>query len=257
VRRTELDAAVKKSFEDSDGTYGSPRVHTDLVEEGWKVSKKTIEVSMAAQDLVGRPKRRRRCLTRPDKAAQPIADLLKRDFSAERVNLKWCGDLTEIPTDEGKLYLAIVEDLASRRLPGFAIGEHHGAALATSALLMAAAVRGGNVEGVIFHSDKGSEYTADLFRAACGRLGVTQSMGRVGSCFDNAASESWNSTLEFELLSRRHFATKAQARAEVAAFIDRYNLIRRHSSAEMHSPVDYEAVLAARDAEASERAQAA
>ena len=214
VRRTELDAAVKKSFEDSDGTYGSPRVHTDLVEEGWKVSKKTIEVSMAAQDLVGRPKRRRRCLTRPDKAAQPIADLLKRDFSAERVNLKWCGDLTEIPTDEGKLYLAIVEDLASRRLPGFAIGEHHGAALATSALLMAAAVRGGNVEGVIFHSDKGSEYTADLFRAACGRLGVTQSMGRVGSCFDNAASESWNSTLEFELLSRRHFATKAQARAE-------------------------------------------
>jgi len=256
-RRGELDAAVKKSFEDSDGTYGSPRVLCDLLEDGWKVSKKTVEASMTAQGLVGRPKRRRRSLTRPDKAAQPIADLLKRDFSAERVNQKWCGDLTEIPTDEGKLYLAIVEDLASRRLPGFSIGEHHDAALATTALQMAAAVRGGNVEGVIFHSDKGSEYTADLFRAACGRLGVTQSMGRVGSCFDNAASESWNSTLEFELLSRRHFATKAQARQEIAAFIDRYNLVRRHSSAEMHSPVDYEAVLDARSTEASATDQAA
>ena len=257
VRRTSLDAAVKKSFEASDGTYGSPRVIEDLLEDGWKVSKKTVEASMAAQGLAGRPKKRRRSITRPDKAAQPVADLLQRDFSAERVNHKWCGDLTEIPTDEGKLYLAIVEDLASRRLPGFSIGEHHDAALATSALLMAAAVRGGNVDGVIFHSDKGSEYTADLFRAACGRLGVTQSMGRVGSCFDNAASESWNSTLEFELLSRRHFTTKAQARQAVAAFIDRYNRLRRHSSAEMHSPIDYEAVLAARHADASETAQAA
>jgi transposase InsO family protein len=257
VRRRELDAAVKKSFDDSDGTYGSPRVIEDLLDAGWKVSKKTVEKSMAAQGLVARPKRRRRCLTRPDKAAEPIADLLKRDFSAERINQKWCGDLTEIPTDEGKLYLAIVEDLASRRLPGFSIGEHHDAALATSALLMAAAVRGGNVEGVIFHSDKGSEYTADLFRAACKRLGVTQSMGRVGSCFDNATSESWNSTLEFELLSRRHFTTKAQARQEIATFIDRYNLIRRHSSAEMQSPVDYEAVLATRAAETSKTSQAA
>jgi putative transposase len=257
VRRAQLDAAVKQSFEDSEGTYGSPRIICDLVNDGWKVSKKTVEASMAAQGLAGRVKKRRRSLTRPDKAADPIADLIGRDFSADRVNQKWCGDLTEIPTDEGKLYLAIVEDLASRRLPGFAIGEHHDAALATTALQMAAAVRGGNVKGVIFHSDKGSEYTADLFRAACERLGVTQSMGRVGSCFDNAVSESWNSTLEFELLSRRHFATKAQARQEVAAFIDRYNFIRRHSSAEMHSPIDYEAILAARDAHAPETAEAA
>jgi len=257
VRRTSLDAAVKKSFEDSEGTYGSPRVICDLLDDGWKVSKKTVEASMAAQGLAGRVKKRRRSLTRPDKAAEPIPDLVKRDFSAERVNQRWCGDLTEIPTDEGKLYLAIVEDLASRRLPGFAIGEHHDAALAITALQMAAAVRGGNVEGVIFHSDKGSEYTADLFRAACRRLGVTQSMGRVGSCFDNAASESWNSTLEFELLSRRHFATKAQARREIAAFIDRYNHVRRHSSAEMHSPVGYEAVLAQRNSATSDTAAAA
>ena len=244
-------------YDNSDRTYGSPRVHRDLVEDGWKLSEKTVAASMAAQGLVARPKRRRRSLTRPDKAANPTPDLVQRDFSAERIDQKWCGDLTEIPTDEAKLYLAIVEDLASRRLAGFAIGEHHDAELATSALQMAAAVRGGNVAGVIFHSDKGSEYTADLYRQACRRLGVTQSMGRVGSCFDNAASESWNSTLEFELLSRRRFATKAEARREVAAFIDRYNRTRRHSSCEMQSPVDYEVRLAQRQADGSEEAAAA
>jgi putative transposase len=257
ARRLRIDAAVKKSFDASEGTYGSPRVHADLLDDNWTVSEKTVAVSMAAQGLVARPKRRRRSLTRPDKAADPIADLVKRDFSAEAVNQKWCGDLTEIPTDEGRLYLAIVEDLASRRLPGFALGEHHDAELATAAILMAAAMRGGDVSGVIFHSDKGSEYTADLFAQACRRLCITQSMGRVGSCFDNAASESWNSTLEFELLSRQRFATKSEARIAVARFIDRYNRIRRHSSCEMHSPVDYEAILAERATSAADRAEAA
>ena len=153
---------------------------------------------------------------------------------------------TEIPTDEGKLYLATVQDLASRRLPGFAMGEHHDAALAKAALCMAAAVRGGNIRGVIFHSDKGGEYTGDMFAETCEALGVVQSMGRVGSALDNAAAESFNSTLEWELLSRRHFATKAQARSEVAAFIDVYNHRRRHSSCEMQPPVVYEQILADR-----------
>jgi transposase InsO family protein len=251
-RRARLDAAVKESFEDSGGTpgtYGSPRVWEDLVEAGWVVSVNTVADSMARQGLVGRsPKRKRRSLTRPDKAAAPIPDLVGRDFTADQINQKWCGDLTEIPTDEGKLYLAIVEDLASRRLPGFAIGEHHDAPLAKAALLMAAAVRGGEVTGVIFHSDKGGEYTGDVFAKACAALGVVQSMGRVASALDNAAAESFNSTLEWELLSRRHFATKDQARREVAEFIDRYNHRRRHSSAEMRSPVAYETVLAERAA---------
>jgi len=253
ARRALLDEAVRKSFEDSGGTpgtYGSPRVFEDLVEDGWNVSVNTVAQSMARQGLWGRsPKRRRRSLTRPDKAAAPIPDLVKRDFTAEAINQRWCGDLTEIPTDEGKLYLAIVEDLASRRLPGFAMGEHHDSPLAKAALCMAAAVRGGDVAGVVFHSDKGGEYTGDVFAGACKALGVTQSMGRVGSCFDNATSESFNSTLEWELLSRRHFATKDQARREVAGFIDTYNHRRRHSTAEMMSPVAYEAVLAARAAE--------
>ena len=251
-RRAHLDAAVKESFEDSGGTpgtYGSPRVWEDLVGDGWSVSVNTVAESMARQGLQGRsPKRKRRSLTRPDKAADPIPDLLGRDFAAEGINQKWCGDLTEIPTEEGKLYLAIVEDLASRRLPGFAIGEHHDAPLAKAALCMAAAVRGGEVTGVIFHSDKGGEYTGDVFTKACAALGVVQSMGRVASALDNAAAESFNSTLEHELLSRRVFATKHQARREVAAFIDVYNHRRRHSSAEMLPPAACETLLAQRAA---------
>lgn len=258
ARRASLDEAVRASFDDSGGTpgtYGSPRVWKDLVEAGWQVSVNTVAASMARQGLVGRsPKRKRRSLTRPDKAAAPIPDRLGRDFNAEAINQRWCGDLTEIPTGEGKLYLATVEDLASRRLPGFAIGEHHDAALARAALCMAAAVRGGEVAGVIFHTDKGGEYTGDVFAGACEALGVVQSMGRVGSALDNAAAESFNSTLEWELLSRRRFATKDQARREVAGFIDRYNHRRRHSSAEMLAPVAYEAVLAARAAEEAEAA---
>ncbi len=162
-RRGRLDVAVKRSFDVSGGvaeTYGSPRVFEDLIEDGWNVSINTVAASMASQGLQGRsPKRKRRSLTRPDKAAEPVADLVRRDFSAETVDEKWCGDLTEIPTGEGKLYLAIVEDLASRRLCGFAIGEHHDAALAKAALCMAGAVRGGDIDGVIFHSDKGGVST--------------------------------------------------------------------------------------------------
>ncbi|HMC42123.1 MAG TPA: IS3 family transposase [Acidimicrobiales bacterium] len=245
-RREALDARVTEIFEDSGGTprtYGSPRIYDQLKEEGWAVAERSVADSMARQGLVARPKRRFRSLTRPDKAAQPLPDLIKRDFSATRPDEKWCGDLTEIPTDEGKLYLASVLDLAARRIPGFAMGEHHDAELAAGALKMAAAVRGGDVAGVIFHSDKGSEFTADHFSEVCDRLGVTQSAGRVGSCFDNAAVESWHSTLEFECLSRHRFATKAEARRVVARYIDTYNTTRRHSTCQMRSPMAYEAEL--------------
>jgi transposase InsO family protein len=261
ARRAELDEAVKASFDDSGGTpgtYGSPRVFEDLLEAGWKVSVNTVAASMARQGLVGRsPKRKRRCLTRPDKAADPIPDLVGRDFSTGPVDRRWCGDLTEIPTDEGKLYLATVLDLGSRRLPGFALGEHHDSTLAKAALCMAAAVRGGDVTGVIFHTDKGGEYVGDLFARACAALGVTQSMGRVGSALDNAAAESFNSTLEHELLSRQQFATKDQAGREVARFIDAYNHRRRHSSCEMLAPVAYEQLLAERAARAAVEGEAA
>jgi len=208
------------------------------------VSENTVAASTARQGLQGRsPKRKRRCLTRPDAMADPIPDLVGRDFHAEAVDQRWCGDLTEVPTEEGKLYLATVLDLASRRLAGFALGEHHDSALAKAALCMAAAMRGGDVAGVIFHSDKGGEYVGDLFARACTALGVTQSMGRVGSALDNAPAESFNSTLEHELLSRRRLESKDQARRDVARFIDAYNHRRRHSSCEMLLPVAYEQVL--------------
>jgi transposase InsO family protein len=181
-RRKALDVEVRASFETSGGRYGSPRVLADLRAEGWRVAKKSVEASMSRQRLVARPKRRRRCLTRPDKAAPRIPDLVKRDFTAPSVNLRWCGDLTEVPTGEGKLYLATVEDLASRRIVGFGLSEHHDTELATAALKMAVAVRGGRVAGTVFHSDRGGEYHGELFATACATLAITQSMGRAGSC---------------------------------------------------------------------------
>jgi putative transposase len=152
------------------------------------------------------------------------------------------------PTGEGKLQLASILDMGSRRVLGFALSGHHDAALAYGALAMAVAVRGGQVPGVILHTDQGSEYTAGRFRAACQRLGVSQSMGRPGSALDNAVIEAWHSTLEFELRRVDHFATKAAARARVAAWIEDYNTTRRHSALGMLSPLAYEHALAAGEA---------
>jgi putative transposase len=246
-RRADIDAKVKKIFDDSGGAYGSPRIYDELKDAGERVSKKTVERSMAGQGLVARPgPRRRHWLTRQAKKAAVAPDLLGRDFDAKEINTKWSGDLTEIPTDEGKLYLAAVEDLASRRVPGFAIGEHHDAALAAAAIKMAVAVRGGEVSGVIFHTDRGSEFTAGEFATICARFAIIQSMGRVGSALDNAASESFFSTLEFECLRKHHFKTKAEARRVVANWIDGfYNRLRRHSHCGGRSPADYELALAA------------
>ena len=162
------------------------------------------------------------CLTRPDKAAAPIPDLVNRDFSAAG-DQRWCGDLTEIPTEEGKLYLATVVDLASRRLPGFAMSEHHDSAVAKAALCMAAAVRGGDVAGVIFHSDKGGEYVGDLFAPACaasggdpvdgpGRLGAGQRRRRRASTRPSSTS-----------CSRAALRHQGPGPPEVARFIDAYN----------------------------------
>ena len=183
--------------------------------------------------LAARQKKKRKATTRPGRGRWRAPDLVKRDFRAGRINRKWFGDGTELVTGEGKLYLASVLDAASRRVLGFALGEHHDAELAYGALAMAVAVRGGQVPGVIMHTDQGSEYTAGAFRAACTRLGIRQSMGRPGSALDNAMIESWHSTLEFELRSVEAFATRAQARARVAAWIEEYNTRRRHSACQM------------------------
>ena len=240
ARRALLAAEVGRLFAAHRGTYGSPRITADLREAGWRVSENTVAQLMREQGLAARRKKRRKSATRPGRGRWRAPDLVKRDFPAAGINLKWYGDGTEIGTDEGKLYLASVLDMGSRRVLGFALGEHHDAQLAYGALAMAVAVRGGQVPGVIMHTDQGSEYTAGAFRAACARLGISQSMGRPGSALDNAVIESWHSTLEFELRRLEHFATRAQARARVAAWIEEYNTIRRHSACAMMPPVAWE-----------------
>ena len=150
------------------------------------------------------------------------------------------SDLTEIPTGEGTLYLASILDLHSRRCVGFALGVHHDADLAAAALCVAIAVRGGDVAGVVFHTDQGGEYTGGELTRACARAGIVQSMGRTGSALDNAVAEAFHSTLEFELLSRQVFATQPDARRAVVAWLEEYNTVRLHSTNGLISPVDYE-----------------
>ncbi len=248
TRRERLKAEVRRLFEAHKGKRGSPMITADLHDLGWRVSKNTVAALMAEMGLAARPKKKRKGTTRPGKGRWRAPDLVKRDFPAAAINVKWYGDGTCIDTDEGRLYLDSVLDVGSRRVLGFALGEHHDAELAYGALVMAVAVRGGAVPGVIMHTDQGSEYTAAYFRAACQRLSISQSMGRPGSALDNAVIESWHSTLEFELRRVEHYATRAAARAGVAAWIEDYNHHRRHSSLGRVSPVDYERSLAGKDA---------
>jgi putative transposase len=163
-RRAELDA---EAFEAARGLYGSPRILVDLRAAGWTVSEKSVAKSMARQGLVARP----------DKRAAPFPDLMQRDFTAPASNIKWVGDMTEIPTDEGKLYLSTAIDLFSRRLLGYATSSHSDAELAGETVRMTVAARGGKdrVAGVIFHSDRGSTYTAHDFTVLCDKLGIRHS----------------------------------------------------------------------------------
>jgi putative transposase len=245
ARREQLKVAIGRWFAKHHGTYGSPRITADLRGEGWQVSENTVARLMRELGLQARRKRRRRQTTRPGRGKWRAPDLIRRDFGTDRLNRKWYGDGTEINTDEGKLYLDSVLDMGSRRIVGFALGEHHDAGLAYDALVTAVAVRGGKpaIAGVVFHTDQGSEYTAGTVRAACTRLGINQSMGRPGSALDNAVIESWHSTVEFELRMLEHFTTKTEARARVAAWIEEYNHDRRHSALGMRSPIAYERTL--------------
>jgi putative transposase len=245
ARREQLKVAIRRLFAQHRGTYGSPRITADLRDEGWRVSENTVAALMRELGLAARRKRRCRQTTRRGRGRWRAPDLIGRDFGADALNRKWYGDGTEIPTDEGKLYLDSVLDMGSRRICGFALGEHHDADLSQAALQMAVAVRGGKaaIAEVIMHTDQGSEYTAGTFRKACTRCGITQSMGRVASALDNAVIESWHSTVEFELRRLEHFATKAQAHRRVAAWIEEYNHDRRHSALGMRSPIAYELAL--------------
>jgi transposase InsO family protein len=248
ARRERLEAEVARLFRQREGKEGSPRITAALREDGWRVSENTVAALMREQGLAARAKKRRKGTTRPGRGRWRAEDLVRRKFAAPGLNRRWYGDGTEVKTGEGKLYLDSVLDMASRRIAGFALGEHHDAALAYGALAMAVAVRGGSVPGVVFHTGQGSGYTARTFRQACQRLGIAQSMGRPGPALDSAVIESWHSTLEFEFRSLHQFATRAAARAGAAAWIEGCNHVRRHSALGMKSPVDYERSLAGKDA---------
>jgi putative transposase len=257
VRRTALTERIKHFFTASGCTYGSPRITLDLWAEGWQVSVNTVAEIMAEQGWYGREPKKRRSLTRQGK--RPAArDVVWRHFDAIAPDVLWVGDMTEIETSEGKLYLATVIDLFSRRLLGYAMSEHHDAGLVSASLQMAAATRGGSVAGVIFHSDRGSEYTSAAYNALCDRLGVMQSMGRVGSCFDNAAAEAFNSLLKVEYIHRHRFTTRAEARIKIATWItDFYNTRRRHSRADGLPPTEFEQTISQQRAQARQTDQAA
>ena len=180
-RRARRAAEVKRLFDAHRGKAGSPRITAGLRDDGWRVSENTVAALMREQNLVARPKRMRKATTRPGKGRWRAPDQVKRDFSAAKLNRTWYGDGTGIGTGEGKLHLVSVMDAASRRILGFTLSERHNAQSAYGALAMALAVRGGQVPGVVFHTGHGSEYTARVFRAACERLSISQSMGRPGS----------------------------------------------------------------------------
>ena len=252
-RRATIDRAVTVAFDKARGLHGSPRLHADLRDDGWSVSEKTVADSMRRQGLVARRIKRRNGLTRQDKTAPKFPDLLNRNFTAQRPNAKWVGDMTEIPTAAGKLYLATVIDLYSRRLLGAATSLHPDANLACAAIKMAVAARGGReaiwcedeAEWVIFHTDRGSTYTAKSFTGLCRQMGIRQSMGRVGSCFDNAAAEAFFSSLEWEVLARHEFTDTRHAQAVVLDWCyGFYNHDRRHSTIGMVSPINYESTAA-------------
>ena len=252
-RRDIIDRAVKVAFSKARGLHGSPRLHADLRADGWEVNEKTVAESMRRQGLVARRIKRRNGLTRQDKTAPKFPDLLNRDFTAGGPNARWVGDMTEVPTGPDgrgpKLYLATVIDLYSRRLLGAATSLHPDADLACAAIKMAVATRGGRdaiwpeaeAERVIFHTDRGSTYTANSSTKLCRQLGVRQSMGRVGSCFDNAAAEAFFSSLEWEVLSRHEFTSVDQAQAVVLDWCyGFYNHHRRHSTIGLVSPINYQ-----------------
>ena len=222
----------------SHGTYGSPRVHAELVEGGLSISRKRVARLMKAAGLAGVSRRRFVTTTVRDGGRQ-APDLVQRSFTAGAPNALWVADITYIPTWSGFLYLAIVLDAFSRRIVGWSMSLTLHADIVLAALNMALAVR--KPKSVIHHSDQGSQYTSIAFGNRCREAGVRPSMGSVGDAYDNAMAESFFATLECELLERRRFKTQAEARMAVFAFIEGfYNPRRRHPALGYLSPVAFE-----------------
>jgi len=230
---------IRTAHEASRGTYGVPRIHAELCEQGVAVSRKRVARLMREAGITGVSRRRFVVTTQRDGRSRPAPDLVDRDFSVEGPNQLWVADITYIPTWAGFLYLAMVLDAWSRKVVGWAMETHLRTELVLDALEMALFRR--RPQDVIHHSDQGTQYTSIAFGKRCEKAGVKPSMGSVGDCYDNAMAESFFATLECELLDRQPLRTQREAREQVFEFIEAwYNPHRRHSSIGYLSPGEFE-----------------
>ena len=234
-----LGAQVRQSFVGSDRTYGARRVWHDVLAQGHHCGLHRIERLMRLQGLRARP--RRRSLPKDQGVRSAIADnVLDRQFQADAPNQKWVADFTYIWTAEGWLYAAVVLDLYSRRVVGWSMHSSMTSQLVADALMMAVWRRGKPVQ-LLHHSDQGSQYTSEHFQELLREQGITCSMSRAGEVWDNSAMESFFSSLKTEKTARRVYRTRAQARADVFDYIERfYNPVRRHSTLGYVSPLEFE-----------------
>ncbi|MCL7430534.1 IS3 family transposase [Streptomyces sp. YS415] len=236
-----LAARIREVHAESGGAYGSPRVTAELRETGLSVNEKRVARVMRTFSITGIRLRRRLRTTVPDPAAAQVPDLFRRDFTAPEPGVKYMGDITYLPLENGEfLYLASVLDCFSRKVVGWSIADHMRTDLVADALTMAARTRGG-LKGAVFHSDHGAQYGSRAFAGLCDRLEVTRSMGAVGTSADNAACESFHASLKRETLQgARDYGDADTCRRTVFAWLSRYNTRRRHSANGHLSPNEYE-----------------
>ena len=233
-----LTRVIRLMHAESDGTYGSPRIHAELNETGLFCGRPKVARLMRIAGLKGCPKRRFRVTTKS--GAARASNLLEQDFSAETANERWASDITFIYTGQGWLYLAVVMDLYSRRIIGWSMSRRINRHLVLNALIMALGQRRTS-ENLIHHSDRGSQYLSDDFQALLKLNGITCSMSDKGSCYDNAVVESFFASLKRERVRRRKYRTRDDARADVFDYIERfYNRQRRHGTVGNISPVAFE-----------------
>ena len=238
----ELAGQIQAVHQESRGRYGAPRIHAELARRGRRHGRKRIARLMRAAGIAGKTPKRWRKTTIADPAAAARADQVRRDFTADagKLNARWCGDITYIGTWEGWLYLATVIDIASRRVVGYAMADHLRTELVAGALSNAVAARDPG-PGVIFHSDRGCQYTSAAFASLANDHDVMLSHGRTGQCWDNALAESFFASIKGELLHLQAWPTKAAARRAIVEYLGWYNGTRLHSSLGYRSPAEYEA----------------
>jgi putative transposase len=239
-----LLAHIRSAFARSNGTYGSPRLTRELQDEGLEVGRRRTARLMRENGLKARQKRRFKHTTDSHHAFPVAPNLLEQDFSAEGPNQKWNADISYVWTSEGWLYLAIILDLFARRVVGWAVSDRLHQELALEALRKALAIRQPSA-GLIHHADRGSQYCATAYRAELKKHGIQVSMSGKGNCFDNAVVETFFKTLKSEMVWRTVFQTRAEAREAIGRYIDGfYNPVRRHSTLDYVSPVQFEKLAA-------------